>query len=155
MLILGDWWSVIIIGDWWKGSEFLVIGELTNLILVIGESWGVYTPPPWLPWNSVKFHSISHYISTVFWKSMEMESEYSMEVAVESTEFHGYLRDGVVQQMHVSDVFWVTESKSILVFLYGISLRQNILLYYKERSGHKICCPSWSRYFFSNYMGAR
>ena len=45
MLILGDWWSVIILGDWWKGSEFLVIGELTNLILVIGESWGVYTPP--------------------------------------------------------------------------------------------------------------
>ena len=43
MLILGDWWSVIIIGGWWKGSEFLVIGELTNLILVIGESWGVYT----------------------------------------------------------------------------------------------------------------
>ena len=25
---------------------------------------------------------------------MEMESEYSMEVAVESTEFHGNLRDG-------------------------------------------------------------
>ena len=23
-----------------------MIGELTNLILVIGESWGVYTPPP-------------------------------------------------------------------------------------------------------------
>ena len=37
---------------------------------------------------------------------------------------------GVVQQMHVlSDVFWVTESKSILVFekfLYCISLSQNI-----------------------------
>ena len=46
MLIIGDWWSVIILGDWWKCSEFLVIGELTNLILVIGESWGVYTPPP-------------------------------------------------------------------------------------------------------------
>ena len=45
MLILGDWWSVIILGDWWKGSELLVIGELTNLILVIGESWG-YIPPP-------------------------------------------------------------------------------------------------------------
>ena len=29
-----------------------------------------------------------------FWKSMEMESEYSIEVAVESTEFHGNLRDG-------------------------------------------------------------
>ena len=28
-----------------------------------------------------------------FWKSMEMESEYSMKVAVESTEFHGNLRD--------------------------------------------------------------
>ena len=27
----------------------MVIGELTNLILVIGESWGVYTPPP-LKW---------------------------------------------------------------------------------------------------------
>ena len=26
---------------------------------------------------------------------MEMESKYSMEVAVESTEFHGYLRDGI------------------------------------------------------------
>ena len=48
MLILGDWWSVIILGDWWKGSELLVIGELTNLILVIGESWGggIYPPPP-------------------------------------------------------------------------------------------------------------
>ena len=37
---------------------------------------------------------------------------------------------GVVQQMHVLlDVFSVTESKSILIFvkfLYGISLRQNI-----------------------------
>ena len=22
------------------------------------------------------------------------------------------------------------------------------VFYYKERSGHKICCPSWSRYFF-------
>ena len=37
---------------------------------------------------------IFHSISTVFWKSMEMQSEYSMEVAVESTEFHGNLRDG-------------------------------------------------------------
>ena len=46
MLILGDWWSVIILGDWWKGSEFLVIGELTNLILVIGESCDPPPPPP-------------------------------------------------------------------------------------------------------------
>ena len=33
-------------------------------------------------------------LCTVFWKSMVMESEYSIEVAVESTEFHGNLRDG-------------------------------------------------------------
>ena len=35
-----------------------------------------------------------YWVDTVFWKSMEMESEYSMEVAVESTEFHGNIRDG-------------------------------------------------------------
>ena len=29
-----------------ENSEFLVIGELTNLILVIGELRRVYTPPP-------------------------------------------------------------------------------------------------------------
>ena len=44
-----------------------------------------------------------YWVDTVFWKSMEMESEYSMEVAVESTEIS---ETGVVQQMHVlSDVF--------------------------------------------------
>ena len=32
-----------------------------------------------------------YWVDTVFWKSMEMES---MEVAVESTEFHGNIRDG-------------------------------------------------------------
>ena len=53
MLILGDWWSVIILGDWWKGSEFLVIGELTNLILVTGESWGVYIPPKQIKYTYV------------------------------------------------------------------------------------------------------
>ena len=47
MPILGDWWSEIILGEWWKSSDFLVIGELTNLILVIGDlGGGVYTPPP-------------------------------------------------------------------------------------------------------------
>ena len=48
---------------------------------------------------------------------------------------------GVVQQMHVLlDVFSVTESKSILIFvkfLYGISLRQNIFFYYKEDQATK------------------
>ena len=46
MPILGDWWSVFILGDWLKGSEFMVIGELTNLILVI-DWWimgGIYPP---------------------------------------------------------------------------------------------------------------
>ena len=94
-----------------------------------------------------------------FGKSMEIESEYSMEVAVDSTEFHGNLRDGSGSaNACIIRLFWVTESKSTLVFvkfLYGISLSQNTFFYYKERSGHKICCPSWSRYFFSNYMGAR
>ena len=33
--------------------------------------------------------------------SMEMESEYSMEVAVESTEFHGNLRDGLDRKQYV------------------------------------------------------
>ena len=33
--------------------------------------------------------------------SMEMESEYSMEVAVESTEFHGNLRDWLDRKQYV------------------------------------------------------
>ena len=40
MICDNSWWLV----HWWKGSELLVIGELTNYILVIGESWG-YIPP--------------------------------------------------------------------------------------------------------------
>ena len=58
--------------------------------------------PP-LPWPAMASMdtNIKHWVDTVFWTSMEMESEYSMEVAVESTEFHGYTETGVVQQMHV------------------------------------------------------
>ena len=33
--------------------------------------------------------------------SMEMESEYSMEVAVESTAFHGNLRDRLDRKQYV------------------------------------------------------
>ena len=47
----------------------------------------------------------------------------------------------VVQQMHVlSDVFWVPESKSILVFvkfLYGISLNQNIFFTTRKNQATK------------------
>ena len=62
----------------------------------------------------------------------------------------GYLRDGIgsANAIYYQMYFEWPESKSILVFvkfLYGISLSQNICFYYKERSGHKICCPSWSR----------
>ena len=50
------WWlvnSCLIPGDilvtrdsgWWKSSDLLVIGELTNLILVIGELRGIYPHP--------------------------------------------------------------------------------------------------------------
>ena len=54
----------------------------------------------------------------------------------------------------LSDVFWVTESKSILVFvkfLYGISLSQNIFFYYKETKFVALLGPD----IFCNYMGAR
>ena len=33
--------------------------------------------------------------------SMEMEFEYSMEVAVESMEFHGNIRDGLDRKQYV------------------------------------------------------
>ena len=44
--------------------------------------------PP-LPWHSMEAMTC-HAMA-----SMHMESEYSMEVAVESIEFHGNLRDGL------------------------------------------------------------
>ena len=77
MLIIGDWWSVIILGDRlvhrWKGSEFLVIGELTNYILVIGESWGYILPPPpppiytgCLKWEVSEIYSLAFH----FWWGM-------------------------------------------------------------------------------------
>ena len=50
--------------------------------------------PP-LPWHSMKAMTC-HAMA-----SMEMESEYSMEVAVESTEFHGNLRDGLDRKQYV------------------------------------------------------
>ena len=46
------WWIVIedslVTRDsgWWKSAKFLVIGELTNLILVIDGLRRVYTPLP-------------------------------------------------------------------------------------------------------------
>ena len=46
------WWmmiqDILVTYDsgWWINSQCMVIGELTNLILVNGELVGVYTPPP-------------------------------------------------------------------------------------------------------------
>ena len=50
--------------------------------------------PP-LPWHSMEAMTC-HAMA-----SMEMESEYSMEVAVESMEFHGNLRDGLDRKQYV------------------------------------------------------
>ena len=50
--------------------------------------------PP-LPWHSMEAMTC-HAMA-----SMEMESEYSMEVAVESMEFHGNLRDGLDHKQYV------------------------------------------------------
>ena len=50
--------------------------------------------PP-LSWHSMEAMTC-HAIA-----SMEMESEYSMEVAVESMEFHENLRDGLDREQYV------------------------------------------------------
>ena len=87
----------------------------------------------------VEMHTIKRDHNLCLWflwivtmASMEMESEYSMEVAVESTEFHGNLRDGIRAQhpcrnkfvykndetncdihVHVYFLFW--DSKVLLI----------------------------------------
>ena len=68
------WWmmmqDILVTYDsgWWRSSQFLVIGELTNLILVNGEFNGVYTPPP--PPNKGAGKSFTHlyiYCSMLTW----------------------------------------------------------------------------------------
>ena len=75
-------------------------------------------------WNPCKLiESVENWCPWKWSPNTPWKWQWNPRISMEISE------TGVVQQMHVlSDVFWVTESNSIMVFvkfIYGISLSQN------------------------------